>query len=242
MNIIFKSLLMISILVIHSLSQQTMYGIENNTKILINIPSKTLEVINSGKVENIYSIGVGRPEFPTPVGDFKVISKITNPNWENPYKPAGEMKIKAGQKNPLGTRWIGFVRNKNGEYGIHGTNNPLSIGKYSSHGCIRMKIKDAEELFSKVDMGTDVFVRNYPYKVFVKDNQIVVQKYKTAYKVSTNKNESIKEQLELLNGNYTVDQNKIDSIKKSSDVGEILNTKDKPGLIFKFSDFMANFD
>lgn len=241
MNTIIKSYLLILFWAANISFTQAAYGIDDNTKIFINIPSRTLEVINNGKVENIYSIGVGKPQFPTPLGNYKVISKITNPNWENPYKPAGEMKIKAGQKNPLGTRWIGFVRNTNGEYGIHGTNNPISVGKYSSHGCIRMKIKDAEQLFSKVDVGTDVYIRNYPYKLFMKNNKIVVHKYKNYYKTSISRNDSIKDQLEMLNRNYTVDQKKINS-RKSSNIGEILNTKEKPGIIFKFSDFMANFD
>jgi hypothetical protein len=215
---------------------------DDNIKILINIPSRTLEVINNGKVENSYSIGIGKPNFPTPTGNYKVITKIINPNWENPYKPAGESKIKAGKANPLGTRWIGFVRNNNGEYGIHGTNNPLSVGNYSSHGCIRMKIKDAENLFAKVNIGTEIYIRNYPYKVFIQNNKLIVKKYKNLYKTAVNKKESIEEQLELFNTGYNIDQKKIDALKSTSEIGNTFAVKDKPGFKYIYSDFMANFD
>ncbi len=74
------------------------FAITDDTKILINIPSRTLELIQNGKIERVYPIGVGKRNFPTPIGDFKVITKIENPGWENPYKPAGESRIRAGQK------------------------------------------------------------------------------------------------------------------------------------------------
>jgi lipoprotein-anchoring transpeptidase ErfK/SrfK len=58
-----------------------------------------------------------------------------------------------GKNNPLGTRWMGLGYKG---YGIHGTNVPSSIGKAASHGCIRMRQHDVEELFALVDVGTTV--------------------------------------------------------------------------------------
>lgn len=57
-------------------------------------------------------------------------------------------------KNPLGSRWIGFnARGTDGsKYGIHGTNQPSSIGKYISQGCIRMKKNDVEYLFDRIQL------------------------------------------------------------------------------------------
>ena len=61
--------------------------------------------------------------------------------------------IPPGPGNPVGTRWIGL--DKKG-YGIHGTNAPHSIGKAASHGCIRMRQHDLEELFATVRGGDQV--------------------------------------------------------------------------------------
>ena len=68
--------------------------------------------------------------------------------------PGGSPKI------PLGSRWIGFnARGTDGsKYGIHGTNQPSSIGKYISQGCIRMKKNDVEYLFDRIPIGTKVWI------------------------------------------------------------------------------------
>jgi len=128
------------------------------TKLVINIPSRTLWVYQGSKIVRYFPVGVGRPGFMTPVGDYSVLRKVVDPGWENPYKPAGEIRIVPGQNNPLGTRWIGFLRKGAGEYGMHGTDNPGSVGKFSSHGCVRLKVPDAEALFDMVEIGTPVAV------------------------------------------------------------------------------------
>lgn len=133
-------------------------GRRDHRKIVINIPSRTLWVYENNKIVRYFPVGVGRPGFPTPLGRFRVIRKVVNPAWENPYKPSGRSRISPGRHNPLGTRWIGFKPYRGGEYGIHGTNRPGSVGRFSSHGCVRMKIPDAEALFDLVDIGTPVEV------------------------------------------------------------------------------------
>lgn len=128
-------------------------------KVLINAPSRQLFVLDSAqRVLKTYRVAVGRPGFPTPEGQFKVIRMVKNPGFENPYKPKGASRIAPGSNNPLGTRWIGFHQVGHGEYGIHGTNRPNSIGQFASHGCVRMYVKDAEDLFSRVTFGTPVQV------------------------------------------------------------------------------------
>ncbi len=129
-----------------------------NARIVINIPSRTLWLYSGDKIVKYYPVGVGRRGFSTPVGKHKVVRMVKNPTWENPYKAAGAVRIRPGSGNPLGTRWIGFKPYKGGEYGIHGTDNPSSVGRFSSHGCVRMKTKDAEDLFNRVTMGTPVEV------------------------------------------------------------------------------------
>ena len=154
----------------------------NNTRVVINIPSKTLRLFVNSQLVKQFPVGVGRPQFKTPVGHFKVITKTINPSWENPYLGAGKMRIGAGATNPLGTRWIGFYEDAGGEYGMHGTDRPESVGKLSSHGCVRMKIKDAETLFDLVDYNTPVDV-TYDTIVAspVADNTVVLNIYPDVY-------------------------------------------------------------
>ena len=60
-----------------------------------------------------------------------------------------------GPNNPLGTRWMGI---SSPGIGIHGTDEPASIGYSDSHGCIRMQVPQAEWLFDHVDIGTPVYI------------------------------------------------------------------------------------
>ena len=114
-------------------------------RIVISIPDRRLALIGDGRVVKTYSIAVGAPLSPSPAGEFKVAHRIPQPTYYAPGKV-----IPPGKANPLGTRWIGL--NQKG-YGIHGTNQPRSIGHRASHGCIRMRNRDVEDLFERVRVG-----------------------------------------------------------------------------------------
>src|SRR5207247_8321933 len=88
---------------------------------------------------------VGPANSPTPTGTFRIITRIPNPTY---YRP-GEV-IRPGAANPVGTRWLGLSLKG---FGIHGTNQPRSIGRAKSHGCIRLRNADVEELFELVRVG-----------------------------------------------------------------------------------------
>ena len=77
-----------------------------------------------------------------------MIQRLPDPTWYGPGRI-----VPPGKSNPLGTRWLGLSRKG---YGIHGTNAPKSIGKRASHGCIRMRNHDIEELFELVSVGDTV--------------------------------------------------------------------------------------
>jgi hypothetical protein len=104
-----------------------------------------------------FGVAVGRPEYPTPLGRFYIAVKQRNPWWYPPDSAwaAGASPIPPGPGNPLGTRWMGLSA---GGVGIHGTPDAASIGYSASHGCIRMRISDAEWLFDRVRVGTTVFI------------------------------------------------------------------------------------
>src|SRR5262249_49242060 len=76
---------------------------------------------------------------------FTVINRVANPTYYRPGKVVGP-----GPTNPLGTRWIGLSQKG---YGIHGTDAPNSIGYAKSHGCIRLRKADIEQLFELVHPG-----------------------------------------------------------------------------------------
>jgi lipoprotein-anchoring transpeptidase ErfK/SrfK len=121
-------------------------------RIVISIPDRKLALIENGQVIRIYQTAVGAPASPTPAGTYTIAQRVPNPTW---YGPAGQV-VGPGKGNPVGTRWMGLSRKG---YGIHGTNQPQSIGKRASHGCIRMRNRDVEDLFERVAVGDVVELR-----------------------------------------------------------------------------------
>ncbi|HLK66094.1 MAG TPA: L,D-transpeptidase [Bryobacteraceae bacterium] len=117
-------------------------------RIIVSIPDRKLAVLEGGKVVKTFPTAVGAPATPSPTGSFTIVQRLVDPTWYF----HGQV-VKPGKANPLGTRWMGLSA---GGYGIHGTNAPGSIGHNVSHGCIRMKNQDAEELFAMVSVGDPV--------------------------------------------------------------------------------------
>jgi len=103
-----------------------------------------------------YPVAIGRSGWETPKGNFKVIELWENPTWIHPL--TGQVISSKDPRNPLGHYWIGFWTNGRNWIGFHGTPDTNSVGKDSSHGCIRMYNKDVEELAHQVSIGTVVTV------------------------------------------------------------------------------------
>lgn len=116
--------------------------------IVVSLEDHKLALVEDGKVKKIYSVAVGKPSTPSPVGTFTIARRVMNPT----YSHDGRV-VPPGPNNPVGTRWMGLSIPG---YGIHGTNVPSSIGKAASHGCIRMARKDLEELYPMVEVGDTV--------------------------------------------------------------------------------------
>jgi lipoprotein-anchoring transpeptidase ErfK/SrfK len=119
--------------------------------ILVSVPDRKLALIEDGKVVKVFPVAVGKESTPSPEGTFAVKTRLTEPTYYHKGKVIGP-----GPQNPLGSRWMGLSEKG---YGIHGTNEPKSIGKAASHGCIRMAKKDLEELFALVKLGDTVEIR-----------------------------------------------------------------------------------
>lgn len=113
--------------------------------IQIDVSSRMLSLLSGGSAQYSFPCGVGKYSTPTPVGNWAIREKVVNPSWQ-----------------VLGSRWMG-LNVPWGNYGIHGTNAPWSIGRYISNGCIRLLSQNAELIFSRVSIGTPVYiVGRYP--------------------------------------------------------------------------------
>ena len=119
--------------------------------------SNRLLFFNDVKLVRWFRVATGQAAYPTPLGTYEIVIMQRNPWWYPPPSAwAKEFEpVPPGPGNPLGTRWMGL----SAPYvGIHGTPDAASIGYSASHGCIRMKIPDAEWLFRRVEVGTPVFI------------------------------------------------------------------------------------
>jgi lipoprotein-anchoring transpeptidase ErfK/SrfK len=126
--------------------------------IVIRRGSNRLTLFYGARLVRTFPVATGMPQYPTPLGDFRIVVKEVNPWWYPPAQDAwaaGLKPVPPGPGNPLGTRWMGLSAPG---VGIHGTSEPWSIGHSESHGCIRMQVPSAEWLFTRVRIGTPVFI------------------------------------------------------------------------------------
>ena len=140
-NLILASLIVLA----SSLESHAQQGARPPRRLVVSIPDCKLALVENDRVLKVYSTAVGAPSSPSPTGEFTVCRRITQPAYYHPGKV-----IPPGKGNPLGTRWLGLSLKG---FGIHGTNEPKSIGKPRSHGCIRLRNRDIEELFNLVSIG-----------------------------------------------------------------------------------------
>jgi lipoprotein-anchoring transpeptidase ErfK/SrfK len=126
--------------------------------IVINRELNRLYLFAGTKLWRTFPVATGQAIYPTPAGRWHIVVKWKNPWWYPPTQDAwarGLKPVPPGPSNPLGTRWMGLDAPG---VGIHGTDEPASIGYSASHGCIRMQVPDAEWLFDHVDVGTTVYI------------------------------------------------------------------------------------
>lgn len=133
-------------------AKQTVKKNSSEPRIGINLASRILTLYQGDKKVKQYPVGVGKTSTPTPTGYYSIQYKEVNPTWVDPDDTS--VQIGPGPDNPIGYRWMGFY----GNYGIHGTNKPSSVGGYVSNGCVRMHESDVEDLYQQVSVGTPVTV------------------------------------------------------------------------------------
>ncbi|HEY6420404.1 MAG TPA: L,D-transpeptidase [Candidatus Binataceae bacterium] len=115
----------------------------------------------SGRLSGAYPVAIGQPgkQWQTPIGSFTVIQMREDPTWRVPASIQREEEqqgkdvvdeIAPGPNNPLGKYWIGLSFPV---IGIHGTNHPISVYSYRTHGCVRLHPDDIEALFNAIDLN-----------------------------------------------------------------------------------------
>lgn len=108
-------------------------------RIIVDLSDRMLYLLDEDTVVRGYPVGIGKMLTETPFGEFTIINKAPNPG------------------GPFGAFWMGLSKP---HYGIHGTNDPSSIGHAVSHGCIRMYNQDVLQLAQLVPIGTRVTIRS----------------------------------------------------------------------------------
>ena len=127
------------------------------TRLVLVLGERRVYAYQEDKVLASYPVAVGKKGWETPTGNFKVIQKVKDPIWQNPWN--GKI-VPASLNGPIGIRWIGFWTDGKNTIGFHGTPGEHLLGQAVSHGCVRMKNKDVVALFEMIESGTPVIVKN----------------------------------------------------------------------------------
>ncbi|HJQ83549.1 MAG TPA: L,D-transpeptidase family protein [Candidatus Binatia bacterium] len=139
--------------------------------IVIDVSVRTLYWFHHGALKARFPIAVGRTDWETPPGRYRIVGRREDPIWRVPASIQKEMRdrgepvltvVPAGPDNPLGKYWIQLSAPG---YGLHGTNAPASIGKYASHGCMRLLPEHVAQLYHDAPDGTPVEIVYEPVKL-----------------------------------------------------------------------------
>jgi lipoprotein-anchoring transpeptidase ErfK/SrfK len=137
-------------------------GAPRNVSIKIDTKTNMLGVFDAEKLIAAYPVTVGSQHNASPIGDWKVmrITKMPTFRYDKEMLQHGKRSgnfylLPPGPRNPVGVMWIAL--NKKG-IGIHGTDNPDSIGHAASHGCIRLANWDVVRFATKIKPGDSVSI------------------------------------------------------------------------------------
>lgn len=127
-----------------------------STRLYVNLSQYSLVLVDEANNTRYYQVAIGVDEHPTPLGAYFISDMAKDPTWLPPNSEWAKdaKQIPPGPNNPLGTRWIGF----GDSVGFHGTPYPDTVGTKASHGCMRMTIPDIEDLYERVNVGTQVCI------------------------------------------------------------------------------------
>jgi len=200
--------------------------IEGSDLIEVNLPQRMLFHFEGGRLSGAYPVAIGQParQWQTPIGAFTVIQMREDPTWRVPASIQREEEeagkdvvdeIEPGPSNPLGKYWIGLSFPI---IGIHGTNHPVSVYSYRTHGCVRLHPDDIEALFNDVDLNDRGEIVYLPVMLArLDDGRIFLESERDIYRKGTGGIDAVKA-LAQANG--------IDNLINWSQAGEVLNDQD----------------
>jgi L,D-transpeptidase ErfK/SrfK len=151
--------------------------------LLLNVPEMRLYDFTVKPGPEVLAVAVGDPDVPTPVGEFRVGQKRTDPAWTVPEsiraeKPELPAVVPPGPDNPLGSRWLTIGSTT---YGLHGTNIRWSIGRTATHGCVRLYEDDVLRLYERIPSGTRLQIVYQPYKWGALDGTLYLEVHPDLY-------------------------------------------------------------
>ena len=169
-----------------------------NQGLVVNIPEMRLYYFHGGvrtgqpAAVTTYPVGLGRDDWRTPQGSFRVRGKTENPTWVIPESIRAEhirergddrtMILGGDPDNPLGPYRLELTLPL---YGLHGSNMPWGVGMQVSHGCIRLYNEDITALFHEVRVGTPGEFLYQPVKLGMRDDVVYVEVHPDIYGLRT---------------------------------------------------------
>jgi L,D-transpeptidase ErfK/SrfK len=187
--------------------------------ILINLPQRMLFRFSQGNLRVAYPVGVGKPSWPTPTGEFRIVSRVKAKTWLVPKSIQEEMRLEGkavleevppGPDNPLGEHWLGLSM---WGYGIHGTIAPASVFHFQSHGCIRLHPDDVAELFDEVEVGTQGRLIYQPVLLAVVENgRILLEVHRDIYNKGIDPAQTVRDMAKAHGLSHDMDWPAVDAV------------------------------
>ncbi len=169
--------------------------------LVVNLPEYRLFLFRAGRLAAIYPVGIGRTDWQTPLGSFRVTSRVRNPSWrmtENIARRENNGRreiVPPGPDNPLGDYWVGTSIESTG---LHGTNQPASIGLAMSHGCVRLAPGQVGLFFNQVKVGDPGEFIYEPVKAAAWGGRVLVEAHPDIYGLRPDYAALARERLERL--------------------------------------------
>ena len=205
--------------------------------VVVNIPEMRLYYFPASSKPGArtvitYPVGLGRDDWRTPTGKFKVVDKTVDPPWIIPDSIREEHLVERGDPrrmiaggapdNPLGHY---RMRLSLPLYGIHGTNIPWGVGMQVSHGCIRLYPEDIERLFAIVPLGSPGELVYQPVKIGTRDGDIYVEVHHDIYATGLDFATVARQQLHAKGWDQWVDPDLLqDALQRQSGVPTVVST------------------
>ena len=187
--------------------------------VVLNVPERAIYVFKGAQLIARYPVAIGKSGWQTALGDYKIRNMVKDPTW----KPTREMveregvspdEVPAGQRNPLGDRWMGW---STPGFGFHSTTSPRSIGTAASHGCVRMYPEAAHKLYDQVTVGMPIHSIYEPVVVGKMNGKFYLSVFPDIYKTGQTDVERIHKRLKSMGLLDAVDPTNLQKIISRAD-------------------------